>query len=296
GMTFTAERAERVSSPHVSKGSTLSGDQRGALTHVRATDTERATDTAGTFAPVDLLDYIYAVLHSPKYRERYKEFLKIDFPRVPYPTKRDTFWRLVALGGELRQLHLLESPRVEEFITGFNVAGSNLVDKPVFKSPGPHAASPLDVRNRSGVPGTLAGSDARTDAFPADSPPDSGSAAASERRHSRKENMEADGEAELRRTSGGKAGAGGTPALQSGDVFINPMQYFANVPKVAWDFYIGGYQPAQKWLKDRKGRTLSYEDIRHYQKMIVALTETARVMSKIDEAWRPEGESESSGQ
>ncbi len=281
-MTFTAERAERVSSPHVSKGSTLSGDQRGALTHVRATDTERATDTADTFAPIDLLDYIYAVLHSPKYRERYKEFLKIDFPRVPYPTKRDTFWRLVALGGELRQLHLLESPRVEGFITGFNIAGSNLVDKPVFKSPGPHAASPLDVRKSS--------------AFPADTSTDSGSAAASERRHSLKENMKADGEAELRRTSGGKAGAGGTPALQSGDVFINPTQYFANVPKVAWDFYIGGYQPAQKWLKDRKGRALSYEDIRHYQKMIVALTETARVMSKIDEAWRPEGESGSSGQ
>ena len=54
-----------------------------------------------TFAPNDLLDYIYAVLHSPSYREKYKEFLKIDFPRVPYPTDVDTFWKLVKLGGEI---------------------------------------------------------------------------------------------------------------------------------------------------------------------------------------------------
>jgi hypothetical protein len=51
---------------------------------------------------------------------------------------------------------------------------------------------------------------------------------------------------------------------------------------VAWNFYIGGYQPAQKWLKDRKDRELSYEDILHYQKIIVALTETDRIMKEID--------------
>jgi hypothetical protein len=55
------------------------------------------------------------------------------------------------------------------------------------------------------------------------------------------------------------------------------------VPQIAWEFYIGGYQPAQKWLKDRKGRILSFEDILHYQKIIVALTETGRLMKKIDE-------------
>jgi hypothetical protein len=52
---------------------------------------------------------------------------------------------------------------------------------------------------------------------------------------------------------------------------------------ITWEFYIGGYQPAQKWLKDRKGRTLSYEDIQHYQKIIVALAETDRLMKEIDE-------------
>ena len=67
------------------------------------------------------------------------------------------------------------------------------------------------------------------------------------------------------------------------NVFINDKQYFANVPEVAWNFYIGGYQPAQKWLKDRKDRALGYEDILHYQKIIVALTETDRIMKEIDE-------------
>src|SRR5699024_5245546 len=66
------------------------------------------TSHSDTFAPIDLLDYIYAVLHSPTYREKYKEFLKINFPRVPYPKDTEKFWKLVKLGGELRQIHLLE--------------------------------------------------------------------------------------------------------------------------------------------------------------------------------------------
>ncbi len=67
-----------------------------------------------------------------------------------------------------------------------------------------------------------------------------------------------------------------------GNVFINDTQYFVNVPLTAWSFYIGGYQPTQKWLKDRKGRTLDFEDILHYQKIIVALTETYRLVKEID--------------
>lgn len=76
-----------------------------------------------------------------------------------------------------------------------------------------------------------------------------------------------------------------TEALEGavGKVYINETQYFSNVPEVAWNFYIGGYQPAQKWLKDRKDRELSYDDILHYQKIIVALTETDRIMKEIDE-------------
>ena len=69
---------------------------------------------------------------------------------------------------------------------------------------------------------------------------------------------------------------------EDGKVWINSDQFFDKVPIVAWEFYIGGYQPAQKWLKDRKGRVLSFEDIMHYQKIIVALYETDRIMKAID--------------
>lgn len=159
------------------------------------------TPKAENFAPIDLLDYIYAVLHSPTYREKYKEFLKIDFPRIPYPKDQDTFWQLVKLGGEIRQIHLLESPKVEDYITQYPIDGDNVVEKPLFK-----------------------------------------------------ENK----------------------------VYINETQYFDQVPEIAWNFYIGGYQPAQKWLKDRKGRNLEFDDILHYQKIIVALSETDRLMKEID--------------
>jgi predicted helicase len=160
------------------------------------------------FAPIDLLDYIYAVLHSPTYRETYKEFLKIDFPRVPYPKDSATFWQLVALGTQLRQTHLLETCPATQYPCGlqsmpisYPVGGNNVVDKPRF---------------------------------------------------------------------------------EAGKVYINATQYFENVPELAWQFYIGGYQPAQKWLKDRKGRALNHEDIAHYQKIIFALTNTHRLMQAVD--------------
>jgi len=160
------------------------------------------------FAPIDILDYIYAVLHSPTYREKYKEFLKIDFPKVPFPKDKDTFWQLVKLGGEIRQIHLLESSTVEKYITQYPIDGNNVVTKPRFEN-------------------------------------------------------------------------GNSPAFQ-GRVYINDTQYFDNVPQTAWEFYIGGYQPAQKWLKDRKERTLEFDDILHYQKIIVALSETDRLMNEIN--------------
>jgi hypothetical protein len=72
------------------------------------------------------------------------------------------------------------------------------------------------------------------------------------------------------------------PVYKDGNVFINAEQYFGKVPEVAWNFFIGGYQSAQKWLKDRRGRTLTNADIEHYQKMIVALAETDRIMKEID--------------
>nr|WP_315133262.1 type ISP restriction/modification enzyme [uncultured Flavobacterium sp.] len=168
------------------------------------------TEETNQLYPIDILDYIYAVLHSPTYREKYKEFLKIDFPRVPYPKNPRQFIDLVDLGSQLREIHLLESPIVEQYITQYPEDGDNVVTKPTF---------------------------AKVQNF---------------------------GKGEV------------------GNVYINHTQYFANVPEVAWNFYIGGYQPAQKWLKDRKDRELSYEDILHYQKIIVALSETHRIMQAID--------------
>ena len=72
-----------------------------------------------------------------------------------------------------------------------------------------------------------------------------------------------------------------------GRVWVNESQYFADIPIGAWEFSVGGYLPAQKWLKDRKGRELGYEEIVLYQRIIVALNETIRVMDEIDEEMEP---------
>ena len=67
-------------------------------------------------------------------------------------------------------------------------------------------------------------------------------------------------------------------------VQINRNQYFGGVSTEVWEFHIGGYRVAEKWLKDRHGRKLSDDDLEHYQKIIVALSETRRIMSEIDDA------------
>ena len=69
-----------------------------------------------------------------------------------------------------------------------------------------------------------------------------------------------------------------------GRVSINRKQYFEGISTKTWEFAIGGYRPAEKWLKDRRRRTLTFDDIAHYQRMCAALAETPRVMSRIDEA------------
>lgn len=74
----------------------------------------------------------------------------------------------------------------------------------------------------------------------------------------------------------------GKNTYRDGKVWINRTQYFEYVPEVAWNFYIGGYQPAQKWLKDRKGCPLSFDDAKHYQHIIKILIETDRIMSEIN--------------
>ena len=157
--------------------------------------------------PEDIFDYIYGVLHSPAYREKYKEFLKVDFPRIPYPKNADEFEHFRSCGNTLRELHLLHN--VPDSPVHFEQQGSMMVD------------------------------------------------------YLRWEWNKDDG--------------------YSGNVWINDTQCFEGVPAEAWEFYIGGYQPAQKWLKDRKGRKLEYDDVEHYRKIIAVLMETARIMKTIDD-------------
>ena len=74
-----------------------------------------------------------------------------------------------------------------------------------------------------------------------------------------------------------------------GRVWINKTQYFDNVPKEVWEFHVGGYQVLAKWLKDRKGRKLTYDDLSHYQQIVSALAETIRLMKDIDAAINASG-------
>lgn len=164
----------------------------------------KLNDIVGETTPENILDYIYAVLHSPKYRSTYKEFLKTDFPRVPYPKSKEEFWNLVPFGTKLRELHLLEAQELQSFNLGITFVGegNEEVVKPKWGD-----------ENR---------------------------------------------------------------------VYINGTQYFDGISKEVFNFYVGGYQPAQRWLKDRKGRTLTAEDIIHYKKMCVAMSKTIEIMKEID--------------
>ena len=174
--------------------------------------TPEKTEDANTFAPLEILNYLYAALHSSGYRAKFREFLKIDFPRAPYPRNKKQFCALAELGAELRALHLMESEKLNKLITTYPETGDNTVTRPILKDDYEIIA----------------------------------------------------------------------PSKHLGKVWINDTQYFGDIPQTAWEFYIGGYQPAQKYLKDRKGRTLTWDEINHYQKIIVSLVETAKVMEKID--------------
>lgn len=162
----------------------------------------------GGFLGSDVIDYIYAVLHSSKYRRKYHQFLQNDFPVIPYPDNAEYFFKISTLGEQLRSLHLLENISSSDFITQYPVIeGSNLVTT------------------------------RRYEAIDSD----------------------------------------------SGRVWINDTRYFDNVPLKAWELLVSGYQPLDKWLKDRTNLTLSGDDIRHFQMMVVALTKTAELMVQIDE-------------
>ncbi len=163
------------------------------------------------------------------YRERYAEFLKIDFPRLPLTSDKDLFAQLVEKGQRLADLHLVREDGQVGGQPRFEGEGNNEVEK---------------VRYVEGQ-GT--------------------------------------GDGELGTRNGNRDRNVAPTNDKGGRVYINKKQYFDNIEPEVWEFHIGGYQVCHKWLKDRKGRTLSYDDIIHYQRIVLALRETITLMAEIDE-------------
>ena len=149
---------------------------------------------------IHVFDYIYGVLYCPDYRATYADFLKLDFPRIPWPSTPEEFWRVSEKGGELRNLHLMRPNPTISSKFPFVGNGDSMVQGPKFSD---------------------------------------------------------------------------------GKVWINSLQYFENVPEICWLFFIGGYQPAQKWLKDRKGRFLTFSELKHYQRLLNILYDTSEIMNDI---------------
>jgi hypothetical protein len=157
------------------------------------------------YEPEEILGYIYAVLHAPSYRSRYAEFLRMDFPRIPFPESKAHFDALKELGWALVQVHLLRvKPGLK--LARYHGRGGNAVEAV---------------------------------------------------RHSPEEKS----------------------------IHINKTQYFAPVPPEVWDFHIGGYQVLEKYLKSRKGRTLSLDEINHVGHVADALAFTVAQMQAIDAAY-----------
>ena len=161
-------------------------------------------------SPEEILAYIYAILYSPTYRERYYDFLRYDFPRIPLPQDIDRFRTLAALGQRLMDWHLLkDGSRLQVALTGRSTP----------------------TRHR----------------------------------------FEGEGD-----------GVVGRVRYVDGQVWINPSQYFTDVPIEVWEYEIGAYQVCEKWLRDRKGEELGRAELQQYRAILVAVAETLAVMGEID--------------
>ena len=157
-------------------------------------------------SPREMVFYLYAVSYSNIFRRKYSEFLKIDFPRIPFTSDEVIFSKMAKLGKKISDLHLLKSPELDKPICRFIGKGNNRVEKPLYDE---------------------------------------------------KEKM----------------------------VYINETQYFTDVQPEVWTYHIGGYQVSNKWLKDRKGRILSHEDIRHYCLVVTAISKTIQIQAEIDKLY-----------
>lgn len=155
--------------------------------------------------PETIFHYAYAVFHSPVYRQRYAEFLRADFPRLPLTSNYELFRKLAGFGGDLVDLHA--RGKGEPRGINYPIKGDDAIEEVRYQPP---------------------------------------------------------------------------QGKEPGRVWINDRQYVEGVSEKAWKFPIGGYLPAQKWLKDRLGRTLGYDEQREYCRIVWALLETQRLMSAIE--------------
>jgi hypothetical protein len=162
--------------------------------------------------PEEILYYIYAVLYSNTYRKKYAEFLRIDFPRVPFTKDYKLFSRMAGYGKRLIALHLLESDELDPPIARYQGEGDDTVEKPRYDE-------------------------------------------------------------------------------SNGYIYVNKDRYFEGVNKEVWAYHIGGYQVCDKWLKDRKGRHLSLDEMKHYCRIVTALQKTIEIQGLIDGVY-PEVERE----
>jgi len=157
-------------------------------------------------SPENIFNYIYAVFFANAYRKKYGEFLKIEFPRVPFTSDSSIFQRLARIGEELVDIHLLRSKKLDSPTAKCEGKGSLSVEKPTY----------VDGQKR---------------------------------------------------------------------IYVNGNKFFGPVSRNVWEYHIGGYQVAYKWLKNRKGRTLSSEEVSHYCRMLTALEETIRIQASLDEVF-----------
>lgn len=156
--------------------------------------------------PEEIFYYVYAILYSTAYRTRFAEFLKTDFPHIPFSQDRKVFQTMGKVGKSLVELHLMKSTRLNKPIAKYEGKGDNLVEKASY-----------DEKKKL--------------------------------------------------------------------VYINEGRYFGPISKNIWEYQIGGYQVMGKWLKDRKGRRLMLDDIRHYCRIAAAIKHTIAAQKKIDEIY-----------
>ncbi|GER92639.1 DNA methyltransferase [hot springs metagenome] len=161
----------------------------------RLTEQYRKTPT-----PEEILYYIYAILYSNTYRKRYAEFLRIDFPRIPFIEDYKIFQKFAKYGERLVRLHLMKTEEINSHAR-FEGKGSNKVEKVAYK----------DKR-----------------------------------------------------------------------LYINDSQFFDSIEPSLYQYQIGGYRVLEKWLKDRRDRILSLDEIRHYCQIVGIIKETIILQGEID--------------